>query len=113
MLDINKNVVAELEKILPTHYELFCDNKTTLPCITYREQDNRDRERAESFGYSEISLYVKVWGYFYKDIESYALQVADVMREMGFERVSTNDLIVENQICKVMLYRARGLENYT
>lgn len=112
MLDTLTTVVAELKKILPTYPELTTDS-ADMPCITYQEQNNTQRETAESFGYSEITYTIKVWGYTYSTIEGYVQQVDTTMRALGFRRISVNELTVDAQIEKIMLYRALAKENFT
>lgn len=49
------DIVAVLDTILPTYYELFVDSSTETPCITYREQDNYTEIQTDIMGYSRIS----------------------------------------------------------
>ena len=62
MVDFHANLVAALETILPTHYELFLHSGLTTPCISYMELTNNDEETGDTLGYSSISYQVKVWG---------------------------------------------------
>jgi len=41
MISLKKEVVKELNKILPAHYELLISSPS-IPCITYMESDNAD-----------------------------------------------------------------------
>lgn len=60
MLDFKKEVVASLNEILPTYYELFVDSKTPLPCITYRVIGNNTTVNTNEAGVSNITCTVKV-----------------------------------------------------
>ena len=103
MLSGKTDIVKELNKILPTYYELFCDSNTKLPCFTYIENINQDVVTGDTLGYSSIGYTIKLW----------ANDVADiVMRKLGYRRKSSNELTVDNQIEKIMTYEALGLENY-
>lgn len=112
MLDVRQDIVNSLKTILPTYYELFCDENTQMPCITYIEDNNSIAASGDTLGYSNISFIIKVWGYTVSDIAGYSLQVDTSMRQLGYKRTSTNEIIVGNQIEKVLYYSALGKENY-
>jgi hypothetical protein len=112
MLTSKKQVVAALSKILPCYYELFCDSKTQMPCITYIENNNYSEQTGDTLGYSSIEYTIKVWATEITDIELYSAQADKAMREMGFKRISANELTVENQIERVLTYSALGLEQF-
>ena len=112
MLNENKNIVAELKKILPTYYEWFVSNKTAKPCITYREYRNDANEQTEKIGYSTVAYWVKVWADDVETAQTTAQQIDDALRPMGYVRTSANDLIVDNQICKIFVYTGRGFEHF-
>ena len=40
MVDFHTNMVAALNTILPTHYELHLHKGTQTPCISYQERNN-------------------------------------------------------------------------
>lgn len=114
MIDFSKELVSALNNILPTHHELALTSKTTVPCISYQERDNADAETGNTLGYSRISYTVKVWGNEIKQIKQYAKQIDDVLRALGFKRVSSGELY-DNQstmIQQIMTYEARGFEKY-
>ena len=60
MIDVKRQLVATLNKILPTHYELILDNSVSLPCITYLEMGNQDNLTGDTIGYSDITMNVKI-----------------------------------------------------
>lgn len=114
MIDFNKELVSALNTVLPTHYELALTNKTEVPCISYQERNNYASVNGDTLGYSVISFTVKVWANNIADIMKYAKQVDDVLRPLGFKRISSNELydINSTMIQKIMTYEALGLENY-
>lgn len=112
MLTSKTQVVAALSKILPCYYELFCDGKTKMPCITYIETGNSAEQTGDTLGYSTIEYTIKVWATEIANIEQYAAAADAAMRKLGFKRISAAELSVENQYEKVMIYSALGLENF-
>ena len=46
------------------------------------------------------------------DIDYYSQEADSIMRTLGYKRGTTNELVVDNQICKIMNYTALGLEKY-
>ena len=62
MINYHKELVAALNTILSTHYELALTSGTKTPCISYQERNNVDAETGDTLGYSRISFIVKVWG---------------------------------------------------
>ena len=63
MIDYHKEIVATLEKILPTHYEMQLTSGSSLPCISYMELSNVDNSTGDTLGYSTLSFQVKVWAH--------------------------------------------------
>lgn len=112
MLGSKKEVVATLSAILPCYYELFCNGETEMPCLTYIETNNSAEETGDTLGYSFIEYTIKVWATDMADIEQYAAAVDTAMRRLGFKRTSATELTIENQIEKVMIFSALGLENF-
>ena len=112
MLSGKTDIVKELNKILPTYYELFCDSNTKLPCFTYIENINEDVVTGDTLGYSSIGYTIKLWANDVADIDRYSNEADIVMRKLGYRRKSSNELTVDNQIEKIMNYEALGLENY-
>lgn len=114
MLSIKPEVVAKLKLILPTYYEYICNSSTPKPCITYAETNSSDTIISREMGYSRMQITVKVWidNGDIGALQNYAEQVDSSMRELGYSRVSANELVVGNQIEKIMLYEATGIEEY-
>ena len=115
MIDYNTEVVTALSTVLPTYYELFTDGSIALPAITYQEYSNYDAAWSPEVnfkGYSTIQFMVKVWANSKADIETYTLKADYKMRELGFHRVSSDEMAVDTQICKLNLYEALFTEEY-
>lgn len=114
MIDYHKEIVATLQKILPTHYEMQLTSGASLPCISYMELSNVDSTTGETLGYSTLSFQVKVWAHSLQDIQNYAQQIDAAMRGLGFERVGSAELFNnQNTIMqKVLTYDALAIEEY-
>ena len=92
MINYHKELVAALNTILPTHYELALTSGTKTPCISYQERNNVDAETGDTLGYSRISYTVKVWGNDIGELQQYALEIDKTLRPLGFKRISSNEL---------------------
>ncbi len=112
MLDVKKQLVSALKDILPTYYELIVDSSIKLPCITYLEIDNSDNLTGDTLGYSNLKMNVKIWANNMDDVMTYAPQVDTVMRNLGYSRIASNELIMGTQICKILTYEGLGLEEF-
>lgn len=114
MVDYHKDLVVALKTILPTHYEMVLHSGLETPCISYMELENYVVANGEMNGYSKIRYQVKVWGNDIGELQKYALQIDDVLRPIGFTRVSSGELY-DNQssmIQKILTYEALALEVY-
>lgn len=114
MLSIKPEIVTKLGQILPTYYEYICNSTTPKPCITYAETNSIDTIISMTMGYSRVQMTIKIWidNGDIKSLQGYAVQVDSAMRELGYYRVSANELVVGNQIEKILLYEATGIETY-
>lgn len=114
MIDFHKEVVASLETVLPTHYEMVLHSGIETPCISYMELNNYVSTSGSTLGYSYISFQVKIWATDIATIQRYALEVDRVLRPLGLKRTSSQELYDNNSamIQKIMTYEALGLENY-
>lgn len=112
MLDVSKELVAALNTILPTHYELFLHKGLDTPCISYQERNNAVNVNGDTLGYSNLSYTVKVWGNDIAALNNYAIEIDKVLRPLGFKRVSVNELhdINSTMIQKILTYEALALE---
>lgn len=114
MIDVKQQVVEKLNEILPTYDEMFIDKSIQLPAISYNEYNNFDETDAtgETFGYSILQYYIKLWGYKVADMTQTLKQIDSVMRKMGFKRITKSEMINDTQICYQALYEGRGIEDY-
>ena len=115
MIDYHKELVAALETVLPTYYEMTLHSGLTTPCYSYMETNNYVTESGTTLGYSNIRFQVKVWATDIATIQRYALEADRVLRPIGFKRTAANELYDHNSsmIQKILTYEALGLEEYT
>lgn len=114
MIDANKDIVKALTKILPTYYEMVLHSGIETPCISYMELNNSVQVNGDTLGYSTIQFQIKVWGTDIEIIQKKALLIDNALRQLGWRRISTNELY-DNQssmIQKIMTYQALGKENF-
>ena len=114
MIDYHKNLVAALNKILPTHYEMILHSGLATPCISYMEINNYVDSNGDTLGYGRVTFQVKVWANNISDIQKYAIKVDDVLRPLGFKRISSGELYDQNStmIQKIMTFEALYLEQF-
>ena len=114
MINYHKELVAALNTILPTRYELSLTADIKTPCISYQERNNVDTEVGDTLGYSRISFTVKVWGNDIGELQQYALEIDKTLRPLGFKRISSNELYdtQSTMIQKILGYEALAQEEY-
>lgn len=113
MIDYKPTLVNELKTIgLPVHYELFLTKDTEVPCISYQEGNNSVHADGDTLGYSDITFRVKVWSKRAKELAQYSKEIDTLMRGLGFERISTNELWLDGIGQNLLTYRGLGLEQY-
>lgn len=114
MINYHKELVSALNQVLPTHYEMALTSKTAVPCISYMETNNYVSSVGNTLGYSYITYQVKVWANTIGEIQEYAGRVDEVLRPLGFKRISSGELYDNNStmIQKIMTYEALALETY-
>ena len=114
MINYHASIVAALNKILPTHYEMVLHSGTATPCISYMELTNIDDTIGDTRGYSRLQYQVKVWGSDIKELQQYALRVDKAMRALGFKRVGATELYdnASSLMQKILTYEALALEDY-
>lgn len=114
MIDYSSNLVSALTTVLPTYYEMALTKNIQTPCISYMEINNYVSTYASNIDYSRITFQVKVWGNRIADLQNYALQIDQVLRPLGFRRISSGELY-DNQstmIQKILTYEALASETY-
>lgn len=114
MIDYHTTLVSALNTILPTHYEMTLKSDIPTPCISYMEINNYTSTQGETLGYSVITYQIKVWGNDLGVIQQNALKIDNVLRPLGFRRISSGELYdpQSTMIQKIMTFEARALENY-
>lgn len=114
MIDYHAELVKALNTVLPTHYEMTLTSGLKTPCISYMEANNYVSKNGDTLGYSYISYQVKIWGNEISTIQKNAIKVDNVLRPLGFKRISTNELYdrESTMIQKIMIYEVLALENY-
>lgn len=115
MINYHAELVKALKTVLPTHYEMTLTANTQTPCISYMELNNYVSTNGDTLGYSHISYQVKVWGNNIADLQKYALQIDEVLRPLGFKRISSGELYdrESTMIQKIMTFEAMALEEFT
>lgn len=114
MVDYHSSLVSALKTILPVHYEMALTSKTATPCISYMEINNYVDSSGDKLGYSRVNYQVKVWSNDIKKLQKYALQIDDVLRPLGWKRISSGELYDNSStmIQKILTYEALFIENY-
>ena len=114
MIDYNKELVAALETVLPTYYEMALHSGLETPCYSYMETNNYVSANGDTLGYSYLTFQVKVWANNIATIQQYALEADKVLRPLGFKRISSGELYDNNSqmIQKILTYEALASENY-
>lgn len=114
MIDYHKDLVKALKTILPTHYEMTLHSGLKTPCISYMELNNSVSNKGDTLSYSRITYQVKVWGNEISVLQKYALQIDNVLRPLGFTRISSGEMY-DNQstmIQKILTFEALALEEH-
>lgn len=116
MINYHERLVAALEKVLPTYYEMQLTSGTKTPCISYMELSNNSATEVvgATVGYSRISYQVKVWATDIALIQKYALEVDNALRPLGWKRAASGEMYDPNSsmIQKVMTFEALALEEF-
>ncbi len=114
MIDYHSDLVSALNSVLPTHYEMALTSKIQTPCSSYMEMNNYVDSNGDTLGYSRVTYQIKVWGNDIGIIQRYALEIDDVLRPLGWKRISSGEMH-DNQstmIQKIMTYEALFCENF-
>lgn len=116
MINFHRELVTALNTILPTHYEMVLHSGLKTPCISYMETNNyaATETTGATIGYSRITYQVKVWGNDIAELQNYAMQIDNVLRPLGFKRISSGELYDNNStmIQKILTFEALALEEY-
>lgn len=101
---------ALLELGYPVVVEAFLSQNNEYPCITYAIENDIQDATGDTLGYSNVYYTVKVWGERVSEVEVLAIKVDEVMRSLGFRRVGTNGMSIDDLYDRTLRYRALGLE---
>lgn len=114
MINYHQILVAALNTILPTHYELNLHSGLETPCISYQERNNYTTDSGDTLGYSRITYTIKVWGNDLAAIQENAQKIDSVLRPLGWKRTSSQELhdYQSTMIQKIMTYEALAQEEY-
>jgi hypothetical protein len=114
MINYHQSLVNSLNKVLPTHYEMALTSKAQVPCISYMELGNSVTANGDTLGYSRLNYQIKVWGNRVEDLQKYALEIDNVLRPLGWTRVSSNEMYdtQSTMIQKILNYEALALEDF-
>jgi hypothetical protein len=114
MIDYHSTLVAALNTVLPTHYELKLHSGLSTPCISYQERNNADAAIGDTLGYSNLAYTIKVWGKDIGELQRYSLEIDKKLKALGWKRTSSNELhdTQSTMIQKILTYEALALENY-
>ena len=114
MVNYHKNLVAALNTILPTHYEMTLTSNTPIPCISYMEINNYEHISGDTLGYSTITYQIKVWSNEIAQLQQYAMEIDKALHPLGLKRISSGELY-DNQstmMQKIMTYECLALEQF-
>lgn len=114
MIDYNKEMVSALKTVLPTYHELTLHSGLKTPCISYQELNNYATDQGDTLGYSIVSFQIKIWGNDLEVLMKHAKQVDDIVRPLGFTRISSGELYdrASSMIQKILTYEATALETF-
>lgn len=114
MVDYDPIVVAALKTVLPTYHELTIHSGLKTPCISYQEANNYVTANGTTIGHSKVSYTVKIWGNDISELKRYILMIDDVLRPLGFKRISTGELgdRTSTMIQKILTYEANASEQF-
>ena len=110
MIDYKTTLIRELDTILPTYYELFVDSETPIPCITIMESNNSAEDEGDTIRFSRISYNIKIWADDLEIISQKGQELDNKMFEMGWERLSYNELWFDSSKCSA-IFRYEILAN--
>lgn len=106
MIDYTPTLNIALNTILPAEYELILDSNTSTPCITYMKVGDSAQVDGDDVRYSIITYQIKIWSDSYETICQKSVLLDEKMNELGFKRVSYNELWFNNKCSAVFRYEA-------
>ena len=114
MIDYNTKLVATLNTVLPTYYEMVLHSGIETPCISYMEISNIAENNGDTLGYSRIQYQIKIWGNNIADLQKYALEIDSVLRPLGWKRIGSGELhdSQSTKMQKILTYECLALEQF-
>lgn len=116
MINYHKEMIAALNKVLPTYYEMTLHSGIDTPCISYMETNNYSATEVigATIGYSQIIYQIKVWGHNIGELQDYAAAIDKELRALGWKRTSSGELYDKNStmIQKILQYQSLQKEIY-
>lgn len=113
MRDINEEVKEQLNTVLPTYYELFLDQDSVIPCISYQTTENVEESKGNGSCWDRITVRVKLWVSTVGDMCTYSSQIDNALAELGpFVRGGSMELANGDLICRIMDYSILIPEKY-
>ena len=114
MISQHDELKSSLKTILPAFYEMALTSKAPIPCISYMELGNNVHVNGDTLGYSRLNYQIKVWANRVEDLQTYALEIDEVLRPLGWTRVSSNEMYdaQSTMMQKILNYEAMALEEF-
>lgn len=110
MISVKQQLVSELSRLGTVRYELAVDSSTPLPCITYIESANTSDKEGETIRTSYVDYTIKVWANMAATIDLLAPQIDAKMKALGFWRTASQEITIDNIICKIMVFEGLAVE---
>lgn len=109
MIDAKKELLKILNKLnIHVTYELFLNDKTPLPCVSYMQSGDISIYNSKELSLSDVSFIIKVYGKNLTDIERISQEVDKAL--LGFRRIGSNELLINEIICRVLNYSVYAYE---
>jgi len=106
MISIKEYLQQELETLgTPVYYEAFIGTEVPIPAISYVTLDDKDLYVGDTIEYSDKAIQIKIWDNRLSSLEVLVVEVDALMKDIGFRREFSTELVVDGVINKVMRYR--------
>lgn len=109
MIDAKKFLLEKLNTVsAPVVYELFINENTTFPCISYIQAGDDSLYSGDTLNVANISFLIKVYSRTVSELESIAHEVDMALK--GWRRSGGNETVLNNIIIKNLIYTVDGIE---
>lgn len=113
MVDFSEWIQRHLSAIgLPVYNELRISKTTETPCLTWRLDNDYNRLQGDNLGFSWVQFAIKIWCTDKMIMSEYVRPVDLLMRNLGLERISSNELWAGGVGQLELRYRGSYRENY-